>query len=84
MVVLLALPDGRRYALLGALGWQLEGITRREERPWIQRPLGDHEPAAVRRNILRVAWLSAAFSAMVLVLAHDRRGFAPMPAWPAR
>jgi glyoxylase-like metal-dependent hydrolase (beta-lactamase superfamily II) len=84
VVVFLALPDGRRYALLGDLVWQLEGVTRREERPWLQRPLGDHEPAAVRRNILRVAALAAAFPAMVLVPAHDRRGFAQMPTWPGR
>jgi len=84
VVVFLALPDGRRYALLGDLVWQLEGVTRREERPWLQRTLGDHEPAAVRRNILRVAALAAAFPAMVLVPAHDRRGFAQMPTWPGR
>lgn len=84
VIVFLALPDGRRYALLGDLVWQLEGITRREERPWLQRTLGDHEPAAVRRSILRVAALSAAFPSLVLVPAHDRRGFAQMPAWPGR
>jgi hypothetical protein len=38
----------------------------------------------VRRNILRVAALAAAFPTMVLVPAHDRRGFAQMPTWPGR
>ncbi|MFO0626294.1 MAG: MBL fold metallo-hydrolase [Polyangiales bacterium] len=82
VIVFLALPGGRRFALLGDLVWQLEGITRREERPWVQRTLGDHTPAAVRTQILRVAALSAAFPSMVLVPAHDRRGFAQMPVWP--
>ena len=59
VIVFLTLPDGVRYALLGDLVWQREGITLREERPWVQRTLGDDEPAAVRANILRVASLAA-------------------------
>lgn len=79
--VFLALPSGRRYAMLGDLVWQREGITEREERPFVQRALGDDDTAAVRTNILRVASIAAAFPSMVLVPAHDRRGFAAMPTW---
>lgn len=81
VIVFLTLPSGRRYAMLGDLVWQVEGITRREERPWLQRTLGDDEPAAVRAAILRVAALAEALPDLVLVPAHDRRGFAAMSAW---
>src|SRR5262245_1042908 len=83
VVVFLALPDGRRYALLGDLVWQREGITLREERPWLQRRLADFDADAVRDGILRVSALAARFPGLVLVPAHDARGFAQMPPLPA-
>ena len=79
VIVFLALPDGRRLALVGDLVWQREGITEREERPWLQRTLGDHDPAGVREQLLRMAALAARFPELVLVPAHDARGFAELP-----
>jgi glyoxylase-like metal-dependent hydrolase (beta-lactamase superfamily II) len=79
VVVFLALPGGTRYALVGDLVWQREGITEREERPWLQRTLGDQDPAAVRENILRMAAIAARFPELVLAPAHDARGFEGMP-----
>jgi len=79
VLVFLALPDGRRLALLGDLVWQLEGILEREERPWLLHQLGDSDPAAVREQILRVAAIAARFPEIVLVPAHDPRGFAGLP-----
>lgn len=79
VVVFLTLPGGTRYALVGDLVWQREGITEREERPWLQRTLGDRDPAAVRENILRMAAIAARFPEIVLAPAHDARGFAGMP-----
>ncbi len=82
VIVFLALPDGRRYALVGDLVWQREGITQREERPWVQRTLADWDPTGVRAGILRMAAIAARFPDLVLVPAHDTRGFASMPALP--
>ena len=79
VIVFLALPSGKRYALVGDLVWQREGITEREERPWLWRTLADADPEGVRANILRMAALAARFPEIVLVPAHDRRGFAEMP-----
>jgi N-acyl homoserine lactone hydrolase len=84
VIVFLALPDGTRYALVGDLVWQLEGITQREERPWLQRRLADDDAGDVRDNILRMAAISARFPALIIVPAHDQRGFAPMPRLPSR
>ncbi len=79
VVVFLALPGGKRYALVGDLVWQLEGITEREERPWPVRSLGDADPTAVRDNLTRVAAIAARFPEMTIVPAHDGRGFATIP-----
>jgi N-acyl homoserine lactone hydrolase len=37
VIIFLTLPDGKRYALVGDLVWQREGITLREERPWLSQ-----------------------------------------------
>ncbi|HSP96400.1 MAG TPA: MBL fold metallo-hydrolase [Candidatus Dormibacteraeota bacterium] len=83
VIVFLALPDGRRYALIGDLAWQREGISEREERPWLQRSLADVDPAGVRDNLLRMAAIAARFPELVIVPAHDQRGFAEMPPLPS-
>jgi glyoxylase-like metal-dependent hydrolase (beta-lactamase superfamily II) len=77
--VFLTLPGGKRFALVGDLVWQREGITQREERPWLIRTLADFDPPTVRTEILRMASLAARMPELVLVPAHDDRGFAEMP-----
>jgi len=37
VIVFVTLPSGTRYAFVGDLVYQLEGITQREERPWLVR-----------------------------------------------
>ncbi|MFO0708802.1 MAG: MBL fold metallo-hydrolase [Sandaracinus sp.] len=77
VAVLVTESEGRRFLLLGDLVWQREGITEREERPWLTR-LGDSDPAEVRDQIAAVAALSRAHPEIVLVPAHDPRGYAEM------
>lgn len=76
VIVFVTLPRGERYAFVGDLVWQLEGITEREERPLVQRTLGDDEPAEVRAQILRMAALAARFPELRIVPAHDARAMA--------
>lgn len=38
------LPSGQRYAFIGALTWQCDGIHRRVERPWLLSKLADSDP----------------------------------------
>lgn len=80
VIVFVALPSGERYAFVGDLVWQLEGITEREERPLIQRALGDDEPLEVRKQILRMAALAARFPELRIVPAHDARATGQIPA----
>ena len=79
VIVFLALPDGTRYAMVGDLVWQREGISEREEKPWLQRTLADGDPQGVRANILHMAAIAARFPELIIVPAHDARGFAAMP-----
>ena len=44
VIVFLTLPSGTRYALVGDLVWQREGISQREERPWFSA----RSPTAIR------------------------------------
>ena len=79
VIVFVALPGGRRLAFVGDLAWQREGITEREERPWVQRTLGDADPGQVREGLLRMAAITARFPEITLVPAHDSRGFTGLP-----
>jgi glyoxylase-like metal-dependent hydrolase (beta-lactamase superfamily II) len=79
VIIFVTLPSGAHYAFVGDLVWQREGITQREERPWWSRLSADADAAEVRTNLLRMSALAAAFPELILVPAHDQRGFAAMP-----
>lgn len=79
VIVFLALPSGKRYAFVGDLVWQREGITQREERPWLLRTLADADPSAVRDNVLRMAAIAARFPDLTIVPAHEARAFVDIP-----
>lgn len=79
VIVFLTLPNGKRFALVGDLAWQREGITEREERPWLLRILADTDPSSVRHDLLRMAAIAERFPELTLVPAHESRGFAVMP-----
>jgi N-acyl homoserine lactone hydrolase len=79
VIVFLTLPGGKRYAMIGDLAWQREGITEREERPWLLRRIADWNESGVREGLLKMAAVAKRFPEMMLVPAHDARGFADMP-----
>ncbi|MFF0153893.1 MBL fold metallo-hydrolase [Micromonospora sp. NPDC005203] len=79
VVAFVTLPSGQRYAFIGDLTWQLDGIHRRVERPWLLRTLADSDPAQVRQGILRSAALT---ELMQVVPAHDRRAYEGIPLLP--
>ncbi|WP_432513302.1 MBL fold metallo-hydrolase [Kineococcus sp. SYSU DK001] len=76
VVVFVTVASGRRFAFIGDLTWQLEGITRRAERPALVRALADSEPSGVRRDLARVIALA---DRVHLVPAHDQRAYDPIP-----
>jgi glyoxylase-like metal-dependent hydrolase (beta-lactamase superfamily II) len=81
VVVFVTLPSGQRYAFIGDLTWQLDGIRRRAERPLLLRKLADSDPGQVRRALLRVIALAGL---MQVVPAHDRDAYDGIPHLPAR
>jgi glyoxylase-like metal-dependent hydrolase (beta-lactamase superfamily II) len=82
VIVFVALPSGARYAFVGDLVWQREGIEIPTERPWATRALADADAAAVRENISRMARVHAQFPRMAIVPAHDARAWADLPKFP--
>jgi N-acyl homoserine lactone hydrolase len=80
-VVFVTVPSGRRYAFIGDLTWQLDGIRRRAERPLLMRKLADSDPGQVRQGLLRVIALAGL---MQIVPAHDRNAYDGIPRLPAR
>ena len=81
VIVFVTLPTGARYALIGDLTWQLDGIRRRLERPWLLRKLADSDAEQVRQGLLRVIALTGV---MKVIPAHDRDAYDGIPLLPAR
>ena len=79
VIIFVTLHNGTRYAFVGDLVWQLEGITLREERPWITRKGADSDAEGTRENLLRMIALKERLPELNIVPAHDMRAFAEMP-----
>jgi glyoxylase-like metal-dependent hydrolase (beta-lactamase superfamily II) len=79
VIIFMTLPDNRRFAFVGDLVWQLEGITEREERPWFSRLRVQEDSAPVRDNLLRMSAVAERFPEIILAPSHDARGFAELP-----
>ena len=76
VVVFVTLPAGKRYAFIGDLTWQLDGVRRPAERPLLMRKLADVDPGQVRQGLLRVASLAGL---MQVVPAHDVSAYDGIP-----
>src|SRR5215469_9219611 len=82
VITFVTLPNGTRYAFVGDVVWQLEGITQRETRPWITRRKADTDSEANSENLLRLVALKERLPDLIIVPAHDIRAFAQMPRLP--
>ncbi len=76
VIVFVTVISGRRYAFVGDLTWQLDGISRGAERPWLMRRLADDDPAVVREGLTRTRALSGPVH---VVPAHDLAAYEPLP-----
>lgn len=81
VVVFVTVPSGQRYGLIGDLTWQLDGIRRRVERPWLLRKLADSDVTQLRAGLLNAIALS---DVMQIVPAHDLDAYAGIPLLPPR
>jgi N-acyl homoserine lactone hydrolase len=80
VVIFVTVPSGRRYAFIGDLTWQLDGVNQRVERPLLMRKLADSDPEQVRHGLLCVIALA---DLMQIVPAHDRGAYDGIPRLPA-
>lgn len=82
IIAFITLPDGKRYALLGDLVWQTEGISLPAEKPWVSRRMVDFDAQGVRDLIEHMHQVQAAVPDMIMVPAHDRRVWDTLPKFP--
>lgn len=80
VVVFVTLPSGERYAFIGDLTWQMDGILRGAQRPWLLRHLADVDAETVRVGLQRSIALSQTFR---VVPAHDQGAYDSIPLLPA-
>lgn len=83
VIVFVTLPGAQRWAFIGDIAWQQEGVERPAERPWISRALVDHDAAGVRAQLQHLAALRQRFPELRIVPAHDARPAAGLPTLPA-
>lgn len=76
VIVFVAVPSGDRFAFIGDLTWQLDGITERRQRPLMMRMLADSDARQVRRDLERILALEGRIQ---IVPAHDARAYAGIP-----
>jgi glyoxylase-like metal-dependent hydrolase (beta-lactamase superfamily II) len=76
VIVFVTLPSGDRYAFIGDLTWQLDGIRQRVERPWLLSKLADSDPVQLRQDLLRMIRLDGL---MRIVPAHDLGAYDGIP-----
>ena len=79
VIIFITLPAGKRYAMIGDLAWQVEGIFELEERPFLQSKLGDDDRALVRENLQKMYAIHKKFPNITIVPAHDERAFINIP-----
>jgi N-acyl homoserine lactone hydrolase len=80
VIAFITLPGGRRYALVGDIVWQREGVEIPAERPWLARRMADKDDAQVRAVVVKLHMLRERFPELVIVPAHDERVWAALPA----
>ena len=79
VVVFVTLPGGARYAFVGDLVWQREGVLEREERPWATSKTMGEDPVALRDALLQLSAIVTRYPQITIVPAHDGRGYASIP-----
>jgi N-acyl homoserine lactone hydrolase len=82
VIAFIRLSDARRYALVGDVVWQAEGVALPAERPWLLRRMVDVDEHRLRSVIVRLHALKQRDPGLVIVPAHDARVWASLPRPP--
>jgi glyoxylase-like metal-dependent hydrolase (beta-lactamase superfamily II) len=76
VIVFVTAPTSDRYAFIGDLTWQIDGIRRRVERPWLLSRLADSDRAQLRQDLSRMIALDGLVR---IVPAHDLGSYDGLP-----
>ena len=79
LIVFVNLPDGTRYALVGDLAWQAEGVSLPAEKPWIARRAADLDADALRKTLIHVHHLGEQVPGLVVLPSHDAQLWSQLP-----
>jgi N-acyl homoserine lactone hydrolase len=83
VVVFVNLPSGTRYALVGDLVWQIEGIEIPAEKPWMLRKLIGENNDEVHKDIALIRSAIKKYPQIHAIPAHDASAFRSIPVFPA-
>lgn len=84
VIVFVNLPSGKRYAFVGDLVWQDEGLTLPAEKPWLLRLLIGEDSHEVHADLARIRDAVARYPQITPVPAHDSRAFASIAVYPSQ
>jgi glyoxylase-like metal-dependent hydrolase (beta-lactamase superfamily II) len=83
VIVFVALPSGARYALIGDIVFQSEGIDLPAEKPWLLRRAIGEDDARVRTDIALLRAAKQRYPQLHPIPAHDSAAFRQLPVFPA-
>jgi N-acyl homoserine lactone hydrolase len=83
VVVFVSLPSGTRYAFVGDLVWQMEGLDIPAEKPWPMRRLIGEDDDEVRKDIALIRSASKRYPQIHPIPAHDASAFRMIGVFPA-
>ncbi|MGH1352981.1 MAG: MBL fold metallo-hydrolase [Methyloligellaceae bacterium] len=84
VIVFVTVSDGKRYAFIGDLAWQKEGVDLPAEKPWPIRKQADFNDGVARKLLGHMHRLQKKVPGLIVVPAHDARVWAILPGLAAR
>jgi N-acyl homoserine lactone hydrolase len=82
VIVFVTLPSAKRYAFLGDLVWQTDGLTIPAEKPWLLRSLIGENTSEIRTDIGQIRAATARYPQITAIPAHDLRAFKAIATYP--
>lgn len=82
VVIFVNLPSGTRYALIGDLVWQMEGLDIPAEKPWMMRWLIGENNDVVHEDIALIRAARQKYPQIHFIPAHDSSAFRVIPVFP--
>lgn len=82
VIVFVNLPSGKRYAFVGDLVWQREGLTIPAQKPWLLRQLIGENSDEIKVDLARIRAAIAKYPQIAAIPAHDGRAFSAIATYP--